>query len=437
MWINTVNGKTKRVLFSTAALACCSVAWSGAPQPFSDVLFLDWDGFRSALREEGIDIRVGYVSETATNPQGGEREGWAYTDQWTFMGTLDLDKLLSLNDAQFRITITDRNGHSLSAAQNLDNLQQVQELYGRGQTWRFTQFWYEQSYFSGKVDWKIGRLTDGEDFASFSCEFMNLTFCGAPPGNIVGSYWYNWPVSQWATRVKVSLSRTVYAQVGAFEVNPSYLQTRYALGLGDPPGATGVLAPIEIGWLPKFGRGLDGSYKFGAWYDSSRAADVVKGTNGQPWAIDGGQPLMHNGQYGAYINFLQRVTSAPDTSKRGLSVFLNATFADRQTSTIDNQVAAGLLYRGPFVQRPADELGFAVGATHVNTRVAALERLQNAAGLGPVAVQSSEYASELYYAFDPAPWLDLRPNVQYVYQPGGTAQNRADLIVGLRVSVNF
>ena len=48
---------------------------------------------------------------------------------------------------------------------------------------------------------------------------MNLTFCGAPPGNLVGSYWYNWPVSQWATEVKVSLKGLGYVQIGAFDVN--------------------------------------------------------------------------------------------------------------------------------------------------------------------------------------------------------------------------
>ena len=432
-----MSGKLKLVLFPTVTLACCSAAWAGAPQPFSDTLTLDWDGFRDALREEGIDFRIGYVSETATNPQGGEREGWAYTDQWTFMGKLDLDQLVGFHHARFQIAITDRNGHSLSADQNLDNLQQVQEVYGRGQTWRVTQFWYDQQYLNDRLDWKIGRITDGEDFAAFSCQFMNLTFCGAPPGNIAGSYWYNWPVSQWATRVKVSLPGSVYAQVGAFEVNPSYLQTRYALNLSDPPGATGVLAPVEFGWLPRFGHGLEGSYKIGGWYNSSKAVDVVKNTNGQPWAIDGGQPLLHNGQYGMYINLLQRVIATTEAGGQGLRVFLNATFADRQTSTIDNQVAVGLFYTGPLRQRPTDELGFAVGSTHVNARVAALERLENAAGLGPVAVQSSEYTSELYYNFNAMPWLDLRPNLQYVYQPGGTARNAADLIVGLKLAVNL
>jgi porin len=55
-----------------------------------------------------------------------------------------------------------------------------------------------------------------------------------------------------------------YIQLGAFEVDPSYLLTRYALDIGSPPGATGVLVPFEVGWLPTFFSHLDGSYKFGA-----------------------------------------------------------------------------------------------------------------------------------------------------------------------------
>jgi len=46
-----------------------------------------------------------------------------------------------------------------------------------------------QKYLGGLLDWKVGRLVGGEDFAAFSCEFTNLTFCGPPPGNIVTSAW--------------------------------------------------------------------------------------------------------------------------------------------------------------------------------------------------------------------------------------------------------
>lgn len=244
-------------------------------------------------------------------------------------------------------------------------------------------------------------------------------------------------MSQWATRVKVKTSFG-YLQLGAFEVNPSYLLTRYALDPGDPPGATGVLAPLEIGWLPTFGNGLDGSYKFGAWYNSSKAPDVIENTKGQPLAIQGGEPLMRHGEYGAYFNFLQRLTGRlGGDSKQGVKVFLNGVYADRRTSTIDSQIAAGVLYTGTFASRPDDEVGLAIGRTHVNSRVADVETLENAVGRGPVGVQSAEYVGELFYKVQATGWLDLRPSIQYIRDPGGVAKNTDDLIVGLRVSVHF
>jgi porin len=416
-------------------MTCSAAAWAGAPQPFSDDLTLDWEGIRSEWYDKGVDFRIGYVSETATNVQGGDQELVRYTDQFTFSLTLDLDKLLGFNQAKFRMAITDRNGDNLSSDANLQSLQQVQELYGRDQTWRWTQFWYDQQYLDGLVDWKIGRITEGEDFAAFSCEFMNLTFCGAQPGNIVGSYWYNWPVSQWATEVKLSLKGIGYVQIGAFDVNSDYLENSYSLDLWRPGNSSGVLVPVEFGWLPTMGSGLNGSYKFGAWYNSSTAPDVVENVYGQPLAIDGGPPLMRHGQYGAYVNFLQQLT-AP-SANRGLSVFFNATYADRRTSAQDNQIALGLLDKGPFDFRPEDELGFAIGRSHVNSRIADVETQMNEVNPGSVGVQGYEYVSEFFYAVHVNRWLDLRPNVQYVVQPGGIARNTNDVIVGLRVSVGI
>jgi porin len=129
-----MRNRIRHTLRGLVLLVAAGTARAGAPQPFSEDLFLDWYGFREALRQEGIDLRVGYVSETATNAQGGERRLVSYTDQWTFMGTLDLNTLFSDPDAILRITITDRNGRNLSGDAHLDSLQQVQELYGRGQT---------------------------------------------------------------------------------------------------------------------------------------------------------------------------------------------------------------------------------------------------------------------------------------------------------------
>ena len=110
---------------------------------------------------------------------------------------------------------------------------QVQEIFGRGNTIRWTQFWYDQLLFDDVVDVKLGRMGVGEDFMSFSCYFMNLSFCGSLPGNIV-STWYNWPVSQWAARLKVNVTPQWYAQIGAYQINPAYNQTSDVFKLNNP-----------------------------------------------------------------------------------------------------------------------------------------------------------------------------------------------------------
>lgn len=413
------------------------MALAGAPQTFSDDLSLDWTGLRNSLRAGGFDIRVGYISETASNVQGGDKSLWRYADQWTFAATLDLDKIAGLDQAQFKIVVTDRNGRSLSADAHLDDLQQVQEVYGNNETWYWTEFWYDQKFMDGTVDWKAGRLTGGEDFAAFSCEFLNLAFCGASPGNIAGNYWYSWPVSQWATRVKI---KTSFGNLllGAFEVNPNFLLTKYALDPADPPGSSGVLVPTEVGWLPTFGRGRDGSFKFGAWYNSSKAPDVVENANRQPMAIEGGTPLMRRGEYGAYFNFLQSLIGrAAGNSPKDLRFFINGIYADRRTSFVDSQMAAGILYHAPFASRPADEVGLAVGRTHVNSRVAQAEASEGVAEQSLTGIQRVEHVNEIFYELRLSTWLSLRPDIQYIQDPGGSAGNADELVLGLRVSVNF
>lgn len=426
-----------RLQWIAMLITCCSGAQAAVRDPFTEFA-LEWGGLRSLLREKGVDIRVGYVSETATNVQGGDRELWRDADQWTFAAALDLQTLLGLDQAQLKITITDRNGRNLSADAHLGSLQEVQEIYGRGQTWRWTQFSYDQRYFGGMLDWKIGRLGSGEDFADFSCEFMNLALCGSPPGNMAPNYWYNWPVSQWATRLKASFGGSGYVQAGVFEFNPNYLLTGNGLNPGEPGGASGVLVPFEIGWQPIFGDGLIGSYKFGGWYNSSKAPDAVTNVNRQLLVLDGGQPYVHNGEHGEYVNFIQQLTTpSPTDPKRGLSAFFNATFANRQTSTLDSQIAAGILYTGPFAPRYRDALGLAVGRTHVNSRIAAAETLFNTTTRGALSVRGSEYVGEIFYSVAVTRWLELRPDFQYIHHPGGITHNTDDVIVGLRLSVNL
>jgi porin len=384
----------------------------------SSWLFGDWNGERTRLRDRGIDFQFGYTGEVAYNATGGIESNAAYADQYVAGVTLDLEKLVGIPAAQFQATITQRTGRNLVDDAELGTLQLVQEVFGRGQTTRLTEFWYKQSFAGGLVDWKVGRLGVGGDFAAFSCDFQNLTFCGSDPGNIVGDYIYNWPISQWGTVLKLNVENLGYIQAGVYDVNEKYLGVSKALLPVWFSDSSGALIPVELGWLPTFGD-LQGSYKFGVWYDTSEADDVVDDANGDPFELSGLPPARHRGRYGAYINFQQNLT--PD-----LKVFLNAVMADDRTSTTDRQMAAGLVYTGLFDARPQDDIGFAVGTTHVNDRVADEE-----------GIEGSEYAAEIYYTWRPTPALLFRPNLQYVYHPGGNDENSNVFVLGLKTSANF
>jgi porin len=393
----------------------------------------DWGGLRKKLYDAGINLQLGYVSEIATNLRGGGETKWDYTDQWTFGSTFDLDRLVGIHDATFQVSFTSRDGNNLSKNANLGTLQQVQEVYGRGQTWRLTQFWYDQKYFNQILDWKVGRLGIGEDFAAFDCDFQNLTFCGGAPGNIVGDYIFNWPVSQWGTRAKIQLGSFGYFQVGIYDENPKYATSEDAITPRFYSDSSGVLIPVELAWLPTFGNGkLPGSYKFGFWGDNARAKDVVNDDN-TVTADNPGVATDHvRGRFGGYINFRQQITHT-DTGnpKGGLNLFLNAVFADDRTATTDRQVAVGGIYTGPFSFRPDDDIGFAAGTTHVNDRIA------NAEGNEGSDRQHSEYVFELFYTVRPVRGLQVRPNVQYIIDPGGTSHNNDAVVLGLKTAATF
>jgi porin len=188
----------------------------------------DWDGAWARLENAGVDFQLGYVGEIAGNTTGGLRRQAAYADQWAAGVNVDLGRLAILQGGSVQVTVTDRNGSNLSNDAGLGTLEEVQEIYGRGQTARLTRFYYNQISANGFVEWKIGRIPFSEDFAAFSCDFQNLTFCGAAAGNIVSSYIYNWPISQWASRLKLNLAGFGYFQFAVFDQNPKFLSVQHA-----------------------------------------------------------------------------------------------------------------------------------------------------------------------------------------------------------------
>ncbi|WAT00977.1 carbohydrate porin [Rouxiella chamberiensis] len=432
---------TVGLLFGSAQV----LAAEGPFSPTSTYMLGDWGGERTALKDDGVDFQVNYTGEAGSNFAGGYDTNTTarYSDQWQFGVDLDLDKLLNWKDTEFQMTVTNRNGRNISndavGDPRTSTLSSSQEVWGRGQTTRLTQFWIRQGYFDDTLDIKAGRVTVGEDFDSLKSNFQNLALGSGQAGNWRGDRWYNWPVSQWGGRIKLNLSPEYYAQVGIYNQNPKNYDTGNGFRL-DTSNSIGNLIPLEFGWLPKLGpEELPGKYALGAYYSSTKGNVYSSGEiqNGAMTYSDEAH------SYGGYLLVQQQLTSVNGNKDRGLSLTVQAVMNDKKTSSTDNYQSVALTYMGLFDGRPKDEIGFGVGRIHVNDDFTQTQRDQNNAnGVNNYSnptylpVQSgAEYNYELYYGIRATEWMTIRPNLQYIAAPGAVSQVKDAFVGGVTVNV--
>ncbi len=436
----------------TACIAALLPVTGGAAEAFdpqADWLLGDWGGLRKELSESGIDFTFEYVGEAASNIDGGYNDNAVvrYTDQFSFKVDADLDKVLSLKGAKLHLAISNRSGNNLSADRISDprasQLSLVQEVYGRGQTYRLSELSYEQSLFDERVAMKLGRFGVGAEFNTFACDFQNLALCGSQVGNWT-DVWYNWPVSQLGARLQWNIDRHWHLKAGVIDQNPSELKPSNNFRLKGGSSA-GMLLPVELIWKPKSGAaGLPGQYNIGFYHSTSDADDLRQDVNGNPQPLTGDSFRQRDGKSGWWAILQQQLTAVDGDSSRGLSVFATFTFQDKKTDRVDEFQQFGLTYDGPFNARPKDALGIGFGRIHINSRLRDTQRLNNevndvfdydAAAYQPI--QHVEYNAEFYYGFQLTPWLVARPNLQYVWQPGGVKEVDDAWVLGLKFALEL
>jgi porin len=399
--------------------------------------YLFGDLGRTRLKEMGISLALTLGDEAVTNLSGGSRNTSANAGQLWFEAKFDMEKLAGIRGGMFAFTLVDRFGHNLNDEAGIPALQLTNEVFGRGNILRLTEFYWQQKLFDDRLVLKGGRLPVGGDFFFGLCEFINLTFCGGQPGNIQGGYIFNWPVSQWGGVAHYNITKELQLSVGVYDANPNYLTTSdagvyLAPGIPSSSRASGVLVPVELVYAPS--GPLNGTWRFGGWYDNASTID-----GGLPGIIatipgSGGVPDQNlrdqRGRFGIYESILQRLT-VDGPKAQGWYAFLNTTVADHETSYQDYQIAGGVKHTGTFASRPEDEVGFAIGTTHVNSAALSL----NAGG--------NEVPIEAWYGWQATGWMNLKFDAQYVINPGGRGFNAAGVktdnawVLGLRTVVHF
>ncbi|HEY0685768.1 MAG TPA: carbohydrate porin [Steroidobacter sp.] len=399
-----------KLLASAVAVLCAIQARADDAGGFDHRITGDWRGMRTLLAEGGLNLSLGYVGEWVHNASGGERSTTAYADQIAFGADLDFESLLGWPGGSLHLVITNRNGPQLDAEAGLGTLLETHEIFGRGHYTRLTRFYLQQDLLGGRVTFKAGR--SDVDFFPFSCDFINISFCGALPG-YHSNGWYTWPIGQYFANVTIKPGAGFYVKAGANDVNPRNLDGDQGLRLHtrDNP-QRGTLANVEAGWLPQLKGELSGSYRIGYWRNSTGYPDLL--------LAEDGSPVIPDSSSGYYALVQQQL--ANDGAGGGLSVFANFSHSDRDVNKVDRLWSLGLWYTGITPSRPHDRVGLALGHNRVSGRLR---------GFG------AEKPVELNYSFAGPRGFVLMPSLQYVGDAGGHRDAEDIWIVGVKLSAEF
>lgn len=396
--------------------------------PQGQYLLGDWNGQRTELAQQGIKFEANLLTDTAYLADGGRNAGAdPLTSAQLWLGTqLDLEKLAGWNGVTVRAAMSARQGQSTSIRDLQDpsapQMANAQGTFGRGnQDSRLSELSIEKNYKEQGLSIKAGRLGLGMDFNVMACDFASTAFCAAQMGKWQGNIWMNTPVSQWGARIKQQLNPELAVQVGVYEFNPDNgngAKEDQGWSL-DTEHADGVTIPAEIVWTPKsLINNLPGSYRVGGMYNTAddpiNQKDIVTGQ-------------AEDRTFAGWLAIEQQLTSTGQ-GRQGLHSFANFTWHDRVTNKVDHSQQLGVKYIGLLDSQPNDILGLAVNRVHVNNRFADSRPAFNA---------DAEYNIELNYSYNATKWLMLRPNLQYVVNPGATNNVDNALLLGLTSRIIF
>jgi porin len=259
------------------------------------------------------------------------------------------------------------------------------------------------------------------------CNFVNAAFCAHPLSESGNSGWYNYPNARWGAAVRYRLRPDLALRTGLYQVNPRLndLDNGFRPFVG---GTTGILLPLELEYDPGVvpgSRVLPGHYKLGVYYDSSRAA-----RRGEDGTL--------RGRYGFYALADQMILHEGNAG-RGLSIFGQFTANPAASAQITHWYAAGLVKIGTFAGRDADSISLGIVHAQVNPRLRRVAAEAQDLPGGYAALPMGETAIELSYGIQLRRWLSIRPDLQYILDPGAFSYRRTNdaLALGGQVKMQF
>jgi len=417
----------------------------------------DPGGIRSRLGTLGITFGLNEQAEVFGNPTGGVRGGAIFEGLLSMSVGVDTEKAFGLPGGTFNASAYQIHGRGLSVNDLDNNLNTVSSLEAPRGTLLF-ELWYEQVLLDKKLAIRIGQLAADQEFliSQYAGLFLNHTFGWSTlPSADLPSGGPAYPLATPGLRVKYIPRDDVTLLGAVFNGDPA------GPGSGlpqdrDPSGTAfrlndGVFAIAEIQYAINTGdetKGLPGTYKFGAWYNSENFADQRRNASGYSLADPATTVVLGRNRRGSYTLYGvadQLVWREPGTKDQGIGVFARAMGAPGDRNLVNFYLDSGVTWKGAIPGRDADTAGLAVGYARISDTASKLDSDVAFYTGRPYPIRRSETVLELTYQAQLAPWWQVQPDAQYLFNLNGGVPNPANpskrlgdaLVFGVRTNVTF
>ena len=403
-------------------------------------LFGDWGGKRTELEKEGITFDFNNIGDFLTDVTGSQVHHATYFGRFRFTTDIDFNKLAGF-DGEFFFSPIWQYGQNLSG-QYLHVNTLTSSIAGTNSV-RIDQLWYQQGLFNHMMTVKLGQVAPVNEFGA--TDFFDILFndeLGYAPNAIFPTREPFSPAGKPGVIVWGDLSPItpgLYIKGGVFTAyDDPYHPDGNGVGYGDDFN-NGIAAAFEVGYKEQ-NTSYPGVYKLGSTLGQPKGG-YINVSNGDHYDSDyniyftAEKTVYHPEEPAAASDpkDAKSMKSGGETldTKRGLDLLLELVGEPGDRNSLGYEATVGARYTGLFDCRPEDKIGAGIIYSDNSNSASAAYYDANQRTLG------GEFTYELDYQYNPAPWLSIQPDVQYIMNPGGDYQRQDIVVLGLRTIVRF
>lgn len=371
----------------------------------------DWFGARPWLDDHGIIFSASATLDVSFVINGGvDTQDGAFRRLLDVNLTLDFERLVGLKGGTLFINLQHQAGED--GSERTGDIQAYSNIDADGFT-EISELWYEQVLYEGVFRVKFGKVDANSEFAFVDngAEFLNSSMGFSPTLFLLPTY----PDPAMAVIAFFQPNDHFYLGGGIFD---GAGQEGIRTGSRGPKTFFGK--PGDVFWIGEGGA----RWECGQSKLAGRLAVGGWGHNGTFDDFDGSIKRRGSGLYVVFDQGLWRENPGDEEDGQGVGLFILYGWADPDISELEHHLGGGVAWIGLIPRRDDDVLGF--GATWV--------QFTDKPGAGFTA--DGEIAYELFYKLMAMKWAGIKPDLQYIVNPGGGGVS--DALVGtLRCEFDF